>query len=159
KNGVYYLGQRVGHMTLQPGSRFRIGSVEIQINIDSDALANSGPAEQLVRYGDLIGASPAMRELFARLGRIEGSKVNVLIQGESGTGKELIASAIHEHSVVRDGPFVAVNCGALDRNLVRSELFGHQRGAFTGASERHTGAFEAAQGGTLFLDEIGELPL
>jgi DNA-binding NtrC family response regulator len=85
--------------------------------------------------------------------------VNLLVSGESGTGKELIARALHEHSALRNGPFVVVNCGALDRQLVRSELFGHHRGAFTGAVRRHVGAFEAANGGTLFLDEIGELSL
>jgi DNA-binding NtrC family response regulator len=100
-----------------------------------------------------------MRRLFAVLGRLEGSLVNVLIEGESGTGKEVVARAIHEHSAVARGPFVAVNCGALDRNLVRSELFGHRRGAFTTAVEGRLGAFELANGGTLFLDEIGELPL
>ncbi len=82
--------------------------------------------------------------LFNQLVRLEGSKINLLVTGESGTGKELIARAIHEHSPVRRGPLVVVNCGALDRNLARSELFGHQRGAFTGAVQRQMGAFEAA---------------
>jgi len=99
-----------------------------------------------------------MQALFAKLVRLEGSGVNLLISGESGSGKELIARAIHEHSAVRNGVFIAVNCGALDRQLARSELFGHQRGAFTGALRTQPGAFEAAEGGTLFLDEIAELP-
>jgi DNA-binding NtrC family response regulator len=111
------------------------------------------------RYGELLGASPPMRELFATLERLEGSKVSLLVSGESGTGKELIARAVHANSPARSGPFVAVNCGAIDRQLARSELFGHQRGAFTGAIQTQIGAFEAAVGGTLFLDEIGELPL
>jgi transcriptional regulator with GAF, ATPase, and Fis domain len=110
------------------------------------------------RYGGLLGASPIMRELFEQLSRLEGSKVNLLVSGESGTGKELIARAVHEHSLVCAGPFVALNCGALDRQLARSELFGHERGAFTGAIRTRRGAFEAADGGTLFLDEVGELP-
>jgi two-component system, NtrC family, response regulator GlrR len=114
--------------------------------------------DEASRYGDLLGASPVMRELFAQLLRLEGSKVNLLVSGESGTGKELIARAVHEHSLVRAGPFVALNCGALDRQLARSELFGHERGAFTGAIRTRRGAFEAADCGTLFLDEIGELP-
>jgi DNA-binding NtrC family response regulator len=100
-----------------------------------------------------------MRLLFGVLARLEGSLASVLIQGESGTGKELVARALHEASSVADGPFIAVNCGAIDRSLVRSELFGHRKGAFTGASEAAVGAFEAANGGTLLLDEVGELPL
>jgi DNA-binding NtrC family response regulator len=100
-----------------------------------------------------------MRRLFGLLRRLEGSLVNVLIQGESGTGKELVARALHEGSLVSEGPFVALNCGALDAGLARSELFGHRKGAFTGAIQASIGAFEAAHGGTLFLDEIGELSL
>jgi DNA-binding NtrC family response regulator len=156
KNGCFYLGQRFQSMFLQPGSRFRLGAAEIQIDLDHEALLGT-PAGDADRYGELCGVSPPMRRLFHQLVRLQGSKVNLLIHGESGTGKELIARAVHEHSALRDGPFVVVNCGALDRQLVRSELFGHQRGAFTGAVRRHVGAFEAAHGGTLFLDEIGEL--
>jgi transcriptional regulator with GAF, ATPase, and Fis domain len=126
-------------------------------NTTREELAGDG-SEEAVRYGDLLGTSTIMRELFAQLARLEGSKVNLLVSGESGTGKELIARAVHEHSLVRAGPFVALNCGALDRQLARSELFGHERGAFTGAVRTRTGAFEAADGGTLFLDEVGELP-
>jgi two-component system, NtrC family, response regulator GlrR len=100
-----------------------------------------------------------MRQVYGVLERLEGSLVSVLIGGESGTGKEVVARMLHERSLVASGPFVAVNCGALDRALVRSELFGHVRGAFTGAAEARAGAFEAASKGTLFLDEIGELPL
>lgn len=158
KNGLFYLGQRFESMVLQPGSRFRLGSVEIALDIDSEALDHyeTGDPET---YGDLIGISPPMRRLFAQLVRLEGSKVNVLIAGETGTGKELVARALHEHSLARRGPLVCLNCGALDRGLVRSELFGHQRGAFTGATSASAGAFVAADGGTLFLDEVAELPL
>jgi transcriptional regulator with GAF, ATPase, and Fis domain len=158
KNGLYYLGQRFTSMTLAPGSTFQLGSVAVTLQLDAQALAESEDPE-LSSYGDLVGVSPATRKLFAQLVRLEGSQVNVLIEGESGTGKELIARAIHEHSGVRDGPLVVVNCGALDRSLVRSELFGHERGAFTGATQRQLGAFGAADGGSVFLDEIGELPL
>jgi two-component system, NtrC family, response regulator GlrR len=158
KNGLYFLGQRFQRMILQPGSRFRLGSVEIELELDTETFAayETGDPD---RYGDLIGVSPAIRQLFSQMLRLEGSKVNLLIVGETGTGKELVARAIHEHSPARRGPLVTVNCGALDRNLVRSELFGHQRGSFTGASQTRAGAFVAADGGTLFLDEIGELPL
>jgi two-component system response regulator GlrR len=158
KNGLFYLGQRFQSMILSPGSRFRLGSVDVELEVDTAAFQQKD-AEAFDSYGDLIGVSAAMRQLFNQLVQLEGSKVNVLIAGESGTGKELIARAIHEHSPVRNGPLVTVNCGALDRALVRSELFGHQRGAFTGAVQKQVGAFEAADGGTLFLDEVGELPL
>jgi len=114
--------------------------------------------EKSNRYGELLGVSAEMQELFSRLRQLEGTKVTLLVRGESGTGKELIARAVHERSPVHRGPFIAVNCGALDRHLARSELFGHQRGAFTGAVRTQVGAFEAANGGTLFLDEVGELP-
>ncbi|HTV24994.1 MAG TPA: sigma 54-interacting transcriptional regulator [Polyangiaceae bacterium] len=158
KNGLFYLGQRFQSMVLQPGSRFQLGSVEIELDIDAETLSGyeTGDPES---YGDLIGVSPAMRQLFNQLVRLEGSKVNVLVVGETGTGKELVARALHEHSPARRGPLVCVNCGALDRSLVRSELFGHQRGAFTGATHANQGAFVAAHGGTLFLDEVAELPL
>ena len=159
KNGCYYLGQRFQSMILHPGTRFRAGAVEVEIDVDRASLgAEQGDGESQ-HYGDLFGCSPVMRRLFAQLRRLEGSKVNLLVRGESGTGKELIARAVHEHSQVCRGPLVVVNCGALDRQLTRSELFGHERGAFTGAVRRHAGAFEAASGGTLFLDEIAELPL
>jgi DNA-binding NtrC family response regulator len=157
KNGLYYLGQRFERMVLQPGSRFRLGSVEITLDIDGETFAER-EADDPDRYGDLIGVSPKMRQLFSQLLRLEGSKVNLLIVGETGTGKELVARALHEHSPARNGPLVTVNCAALDRSLVRSELFGHQKGSFTGATQQHAGAFAAADGGTLFLDEIGELP-
>ncbi|MEZ4447400.1 MAG: sigma-54 dependent transcriptional regulator [Polyangiaceae bacterium] len=100
-----------------------------------------------------------MSRVFAILKRLEGSLINVLVEGESGVGKELVARAIHEGSRRADKPFGAINCGAIARELIQSELFGHRRGAFTGAVEDRAGAFEAADGGTLFLDEIGELPL
>ncbi len=114
---------------------------------------------QMDSYGVIHGRSPQMRDLFATLARLEASLTTVLIEGESGSGKELVARALHERSRVADGPFVAVNCGALDRTLARSELFGHRRGAFTGAVDTHIGAFEAAAQGTVFLDEIGDLPM
>src|SRR5262249_38972631 len=107
----------------------------------------------------LVGPSPTMRRLFAVLSRIEASLATVLIEGESGTGKEMVARAVHDASAVCQGPFVALDCGALPPELVASELFGDIRGAFTGAVEAHRGVFERADEGTLFLDEIGELPL
>jgi DNA-binding NtrC family response regulator len=111
------------------------------------------------QLGRMIGRSPAMLELFRTIERIADSRASVLITGESGTGKELVAQAIHELGPGQDGPFVALNCGAISHDLMESELFGHEEGAFTGATKLQIGRFEAANGGTLLLDEIGELEL
>ena len=108
--------------------------------------------------GDLVGTSPAMRHVFAMVEQVAPSSAPVLITGESGTGKERVAAAIHRFSSRASGPFVAVNCAALPENLIESELFGHERGAFTGAVGRREGCFEMAHRGTLFLDEIGDMP-
>ncbi|CAH2030693.1 sigma-54-dependent transcriptional regulator [Trichlorobacter ammonificans] len=109
-------------------------------------------------FHGLVGRSPAMLDLYDRISRVAGLKTTVLIQGESGTGKELVARALHADGDRADRPFVAVNCGALPENLLESELFGHVRGAFTGAVGDKAGLFEQADGGTLFLDEVGEMP-
>jgi DNA-binding NtrC family response regulator len=109
--------------------------------------------------GELIGAAPVMQETFSLIRQVAPTMATVLLTGESGTGKELAARALHELSPRRDGPFVAVNCAALPETLIESELFGHEKGAFTGAVERRRGCFELARGGTLLLDEIGEMPL
>ncbi len=109
--------------------------------------------------GDLVGASGRMQEIFSLLQQVAPSRACVLISGESGTGKELVARTIHALSPRRSGPFVAINCAALPETLIESELFGHEKGSFTGASERRAGCFELAQHGTLLLDEIGEMPL
>jgi DNA-binding NtrC family response regulator len=162
RNGTFYLGQRIERAVLALGSRLRLGSVELAIEADTDALAvaiDDAALEALPAYRGLHGAAPGMRKLSALLQRLEGSLVGVLVEGESGVGKELVARAIHEGSTLTDGPLVVVNCGAIGRELVLSELFGHKKGAFTGAHEDRIGAFEAADGGTLFLDEVGELPL
>uniref|UniRef100_A0A7C5EM44 PAS domain-containing protein n=1 Tax=Desulfobacca acetoxidans TaxID=60893 RepID=A0A7C5EM44_9BACT len=108
-------------------------------------------------FADIVGVSPRMQEILKSLPLIASSDSNVLIQGESGTGKELVAKAIHQHSPRAKGPFVAVNCSAIPETLIESELFGHERGAFTGAVASRPGRFEQARGGTLFLDEIGDL--
>jgi DNA-binding NtrC family response regulator len=108
---------------------------------------------------NVVGSSSAMRRVFALVSRVADSEAGVLIHGETGTGKELIARAIHENGRRKDGPFVAINCAAVPASLIESELFGHERGAFTDAKQQRTGLFVQASGGTLFLDEIGELPL
>jgi transcriptional regulator with PAS, ATPase and Fis domain len=110
------------------------------------------------RFGDLIGASRKMRELFAELERFAPTNISVLIEGETGTGKDVVAESIHRASTRADGPYVVFDCSAVAPSLVESELFGHERGAFTGAVNSRPGVFEEASGGTLFLDEIGELP-
>ncbi len=107
----------------------------------------------------MVGNSPAMQRVYTAIRRYAVTKAPVLITGESGTGKELVAQAIHERSAYRKGPFVAINCGALPPTLIASELFGHEKGAFTGAAQRRIGRLESASGGTIFLDEIGDLPL
>lgn len=108
---------------------------------------------------EIIGAAPAMQGVFKAIGRLSQSHITVLIQGASGTGKELVAKALHTHSPRANNPFIALNMAAIPRDLIESELFGHQKGAFTGASQHRIGRFEQAEGGTLFLDEIGDMPM
>ncbi|WP_438951129.1 nitrogen regulation protein NR(I) [Porticoccus sp.] len=108
--------------------------------------------------GEIIGAAPAMQEVFRAIGRLSHSNITVLINGESGTGKELVAKALHDHSPRRNNRFVALNMAAIPHDLIESELFGHEKGAFTGATQRREGRFQQADGGTLFLDEIGDMP-
>jgi DNA-binding NtrC family response regulator len=130
---------------------------KIQLQRENQALR-----EQLLMnqgFGRLIGASPAMRRVYDVIEKVAETDVTVLIQGESGTGKELVAREIHERSARRDGPFVAVNCAAMPSELIESELFGHEKGAFTGASQQRKGKFELAHRGTLLLDEIGDMSL
>jgi len=111
------------------------------------------------RFGHLIGRSQPMQRVYRQISRVAGTAVTVFIHGESGTGKELVARAVHDLSRRREQPFLAVNCGALSPHLVESEIFGHERGSFTGAERQHQGFFERAHGGTLFLDEVTEMPL
>jgi two-component system, NtrC family, response regulator GlrR len=157
RNGTFVEEIRVLGACVPPGGRLRVGETELRVEY------GSAPVEVELwpepGFGPLLGASRAMRELFSRLARVVSSDASVLVDGESGTGKELVAQAIHEASTRAAGPFVVVDCGALPPSLLESELFGHARGAFTGATEARAGAIESASGGTVFLDEIGELPL
>ena len=115
--------------------------------------------EATIAGGDqLVGHCPAMQEVYKAIGRVTAQDVTVLIQGESGTGKELVARAIYQHSGRADKPFLAINCGAIPESLIESELFGHEKGAFTGADRKRIGKFEQASGGTLLLDEVADLP-
>lgn len=132
------------------------------LSVVSRAITPSGvPAEPEPQRsgGQLLGESPAMQEVFRTIGRLYRSDINVLITGETGTGKEVVAKVLHQHSPRAEGPFIALNTAAIPAELLESELFGHERGAFTGAHARRVGRFEEAAGGTLFLDEIGDMPL
>lgn len=122
------------------------------------ALSNASPATDSEDI-PLVGRSHAMQEIYRALARLMPTDLTVMITGESGTGKELVAKALHDYGKRRQGPFVAVNMAAIPRELIESELFGHEKGAFTGATARNTGRFEQAEGGTLFLDEIGDMPM
>jgi DNA-binding NtrC family response regulator len=137
--------------------RIKVRSLLERRELEREVVRLRAEVDERERLGGLVGASPPMRELFQTIRRIAASRATVLLQGESGTGKELVARAIHDLGERADQPFVAVNCAALPDQLIESELFGHERGAFTDARERRIGRFETAVGGTLFLDEIGEL--
>ncbi len=123
-----------------------------------ESLREQGADSSGLQTPELLGQAPAMQEVFRAIGRLSPSQVTVLITGESGSGKELVAQALHRHSPRAQGPFVAINTAAIPRDLLESELFGHERGAFTGAQAARRGRFEQAEGGTLFLDEIGDMP-
>ena len=123
------------------------------------AMSKTSIEKRLERFGLLYGACQPMRDLFRGLDRLSRSTAPVMILGESGSGKELIATTLHHLSARKDRPFIAVNCGAIPENLIESELFGHERGSFTGAARTHRGCFERADGGTLFLDEVTEMPV
>ncbi len=127
------------------------------INFANEQDQERAPTEEGVS-GEIIGEAPAMQEVFRAIGRLSHSNITVLINGESGTGKELVAKALHDHSPRKNNRFVALNMAAIPHDLIESELFGHEKGAFTGATQRREGRFQQADGGTLFLDEIGDMP-
>jgi transcriptional regulator with GAF, ATPase, and Fis domain len=156
-NGSIANGMRVRDADLQLGSTIRLGGTTLRL-LESDEKV-SAPLSARTELGRLVGASPEMRRIYAIIERVAPGEATVLIRGETGTGKDLAARAIHDHSPRVNGPFVPVDCAAIAPSLVESELFGHVRGAFSGALTDRKGLFEEAEGGTLFLDEIGELPL
>ena len=153
RNGTLFEGSLLRESTVSAGATFKIGRSFLRIQPQPEALEL--PPSQARRFGELVGHSLVMREVFAILEMASQSDVTVLLEGETGTGKELAARAIHEASKRRQRPFVALDCGSLPENLLESELFGHTRGAFTGAVQSREGAFLRADGGTLFLDELG----
>ena len=154
-NGTFANGIGVAVATVPAGTVLQLGKTRLRIDDGDKRMIELHAGDALA---GLRGRSPAMRRVMTRVERAAASDVSVLVVGESGTGKELVARGLHVLGRRASGPFVAVDCGALSPGLVASELFGHERGAFTGADRRHVGAFERAHGGTLFLDEIGELP-
>jgi DNA-binding NtrC family response regulator len=154
-NGTLYEGSLVGEVEVGPGATFKLGRTFLRVVPAAQPLEVA--PSQSRRFGELVAESLAMREVFAVMELCAGSDVTVLLEGETGTGKELAARALHAASARRQGPFVAVDCGALPESLLESELFGHVRGAFTGASQSRAGAFRRAHGGTLFLDELGRI--
>lgn len=157
RNGTYVAGVKVREACVPDGAAIHIGNTDLWLYYDqNESIVDLWPTEQ---FGALWGRSTLMRELFARLARVAPMESTVLIHGETGTGKELVARALHQFSRRRDKALVVVDCGSLAENLLESELFGHARGAFTGAVHERPGAIESAAGGTVFLDEIGELPL
>ena len=156
-NGTWVAGHRVFDIYLNPGSVVYVGDARIRFDPQDSSVQVELSDEDM--FGSMVGQSVPMRALFGRLERIAPTDANVLVTGETGTGKELVAEALHEKSPRANGPFVVVDCGSLPANLIESELFGHEKGAFTGAHASHAGVFERANGGTVFLDEIGELPM
>jgi transcriptional regulator with GAF, ATPase, and Fis domain len=155
-NGTYQGNARIRETLLEGASLLRLGDTELAIEpIDEELKLNEDDS----CLGEMVGTTTAMRRLFAIVKRIAPTDVTVLVEGETGTGKELVARELHSRSPRSSGPMVVVDCGALPSGLVESELFGHVRGAFTGAMTERDGAFAQANGGTLFLDEVGELPL
>jgi DNA-binding NtrC family response regulator len=156
KNGTFVGGIRIERAVVPPGTRVKVGANTLVVD---DAGARAAPAAAADPLPGVIAHSSVMRDVVALARRLASVSTSVLIEGETGVGKEVIARAIHDAGPRRAGPFVVVDCGSLPATLIASQLFGHEKGAFTGADARRAGAFERAHGGTLFLDEIGELPL
>ena len=161
-NGTFQGATRIGSIVVTSASnakhRFRLGNnTEVEIAPADVPIPVAGYHGE--SFGRAIGGSKSMRELFGLLAKVAPTDATVLLEGETGTGKELLAEAVHQHSDRKSGPYVVVDCGSLPKDLIGSELFGHVRGAFTGAVANKRGLIEEADGGTLFLDEIGELPI
>lgn len=156
-NGTFINGTRVKEAYLAPGDHIKVGNTTLEF-VAFDEKVRIEPSK-LDSFGEMVGKSIKMRQIFSILEKISPTHATVIIEGETGTGKELVARAVHENSQRKGNAFVVFDCSAVAPNLIESELFGHERGAFTGAVKSRRGAFEAASSGTIFLDEIGELTL
>jgi DNA-binding NtrC family response regulator len=156
-NGTWLANHLIESAFLKPGSTFRVGTVALKFEcLDDEIRQELSPDDH---FGEVLGGSPAMRRIFALIARVAPTDSTLLLEGETGTGKSLFADVIHRQSPRAEQPFVVVDCASIPGTLIESELFGHEKGAFTGAAGAREGAFEAAQHGTVFLDEVGELPL
>ncbi|MBI5182393.1 MAG: sigma 54-dependent Fis family transcriptional regulator, partial [Nitrospirae bacterium] len=156
-NGTFVNGLQVSEAFLNEGSIIKLGNTELRF-IPVEEKIELTPSKK-DRFGDIVGKSKEMKEVFGILEKVSKTDATILISGETGTGKELVAKAIHKNSLRARNPFVVIDCGSIARSLIESELFGHEKGAFTGAASARQGAFETAHTGTIFLDEIGELEL
>jgi transcriptional regulator with PAS, ATPase and Fis domain len=159
RNGTFVAGVAVKEALLVPGTVIVLGTTRIAFEVQPDNADDEPDSAEPTRFGPAIGASPAMQSVFAMLRKLAPSDVSISLIGETGTGKDVLARGIHENSPRAKENFVVIDCGAVAANLIESELFGHERGAFTGAVAERQGAFERGHGGTVFLDEIGEMPL
>jgi transcriptional regulator with GAF, ATPase, and Fis domain len=156
-NGTFSGDLQLREVWIKPGTMIRVGNSHLRFDPQKGHVDIELSGKE--RFHDLIGRSVRMREIFATLEKIGATDLTVLVRGETGTGKELVARALHQSSRRASGPLVVQDCGAIPKDLIESTLFGHERGAFTGATERHRGSFEQSDGGTIFLDELGELDL
>lgn len=158
-NGTWLEETQIREAFLKPGSRIKAGEVLMRFQPVAAAVELDEPADAEIHFGALVSRSERNREIFGLLKKVAPSDATILLIGETGTGKTATAKAIHEASARKDGPFVVVDCGAISKSLIESELFGHERGAFTGATQARKGAMEVCAGGTLFIDELDDLPL
>ncbi len=156
-NGTFCGELRVREVWVRPGTIIRLGQSQLRFEPVSGTVDIDLSKSE--RFHEIIGKSVRMREIFATLEKVAPTELTVLVRGETGTGKELVARGVHRGSRRKDGPLVVQDCSAIPKDLIESTLFGHERGAFTGASDRHRGSFEQADGGTIFLDELGELDI